>query len=432
MIYFIFETICNSLHIVGETVDSISLAVLYSCIFVAILSLLLFVAVILAAVRRKDNARIKHYVKAALYLPENGNPLHLKDGERLPRVDCIDEGDGIFTVTITTAAASVEDIEKAVPQISAGLKRKFKRFAATQVNPDIAFNSVVLTIEDVKIDRTIIANSVDDLLSDSATKLRVQQGTEIDLTTSGSMLFAGKTRSGKTTGCIASVLLPILARGRDSYNSSVVIIDPKQAELSCLPYTVTLDPDGEARGILKAMKEFADTITKRQHVLNDLSERTGDAVHWYDNSANMKVCLLFLDEFVSARSLFPKKAAKGDDYCLDTFDNVLKRIVTMGASAGCYVIISIAEASVESGGLPAMLRSAMSTRILFRPTMPEARLMWDSEKLKTMPERTYGQGDAWFSSTDGVHDNVSYVHFPILKFPTYKELGRLLTAYYGG
>ena len=72
----------------------------------------------------------------------------------------------------------------------------------------------------------------------------------------------------------------------------------------------------------------------------------------------MHPSFLFIDEYVALRTVFPPKAAKDSDYCVNTFDSVIKRIVTMGASAGCYVIISIAEASVQEGGLPAMLRSA--------------------------------------------------------------------------
>ena len=159
------------------------------------------------------------------------------------------------------------------------------------------------------------------------------------------------------------------------------------------------------------------------------SEEKGDAVKWWD--AGMHVSFLFIDEYVSARSIFPQKASKDNpDYSLNNFDGLVKRIVTMGASAGCYVIISIAEASVESGGLPAMIRSAMSTKILFKPTQTEARLIWDSEKLKNFPERIYQAGDAWFSSTDGINDNVTYVSFPQMDFKVYYELGRLLKEYY--
>lgn len=64
-------------------------------------------------------------------------------------------------------------------------------------------------------------------------------------------------------------------------------------------------------------------------------------------------------------------------------------------------------------------------------TLDEGRLMWDSDKLKDFNNgRTYNAGDAWFSSTDGVHDSVSYVHFPYMNFKVYAELGRLLNEYY--
>ena len=252
--------------------------------------------------------------------------------------------------------------------------------------------------------------------------------TNINLTTSGSILVAGKTRSGKTTGVI-SLLMQALSCGPDDYGSSIIIIDPKCAELSRLPHTVALDDDGEATNILNALKSYADTIKQRQRVLNDLSEQTGDAVKWWD--VDFHPSFLFLDEYVSCRAVLPRKAAKDSDYGLDTFDGLIKRIVTTGASAGCYLIISIAEASVQEGGLPAMLRSAMSTKILFRPTRAEGMLMWDAEKLDNfVGDRVYQPGDAWFSSTDGIHDAVSYVHFPYMQFPVYKELGRLLREYY--
>lgn len=412
-----------NLHI--EALMSISRFIKNGGIIFAVASLLLFAAAIVAIKRRSDADRICQLVCTELFLPENGNPLHFKDGDRLPRVSCTDQGNGIFNVILTVSAVSIENIESAASRISAGLRHKYEQYAVTDISADDAFNEVVFTVENVKIDRTIYAKSVSDLLADDATKLNVQQNAQIDLTTSGSMLVAGKTRSGKTTGVI-SLLLQVLAAKQDKYGSVVTIIDPKQAELSRLPHVVTLDEDGEARGILEALRVFEHIITTRQQSLNRLSEKTGTAVKWWD--ANMKAALIFIDEFVACRSLFPTKA--DPDYCLAEFDRILKRIVTMGASAGCYAIISVAEASVEQGGLPAMVRSACSTKVLFRPTVSEARFMWDTAKLETMPARNYCPGDAWFSSTDGVHDRVSCVHFPVMQFPEYEELGRLLEAYY--
>ena len=389
-------------------------------------------AVIAAAVvhcLQSDSAKIRHKVRRALCHPAHGNPLRLREGELLPTVKCKVAHRGVYDLTVTAGAVTVETITGAASAISSALNGRHTRYAVTQTDTGVAFDKVTFRLEDVMLDRSLTFATVEKMRPRGPTKLQVQAGTEIDLTTSGSMLVAGKTRSGKTTGIIA-LLLQALQCGRDEYGSEIVIIDPKQAELSRLPYVVTLDEDGEARGILGTLGRFAASSVSRQAVLNGLADRSGDAVKWWD--AGMHPSFLFIDEYVALRAIFPSKAAKDDpDYCLASFDGLLRRIVTMGASAGCYVIISIAEASVQEGGLPAMLRSAMSTKVLFRPTLPEGRLMWDSDKLADFSAgRVYGPGDAWFSSTDGLHDTVSYVHFPRMDFPVYRELGRLLVEYY--
>lgn len=422
------RTVCGILHI---DINNISSLMLYIAVGLCVLSVGLFTAAIIVNCLRTDSDRIRYFVRRKLYLPKFGNPLGLRDGEKLPKVICRANPDGSYTLDIyvITSAVNSKTVEKAVPDISSGITDKFSDYAVTACTADAADNFVSLRLDNVAADRSITANCVENLLSDSRTKLTVQQKTEIDLTTSGSMLVAGKTRSGKTTGII-SLLLQVLARGRDAFGSSVVIIDPKQAELSRLPHTVTLDADGGAREILQKIKDFATSISVRQKVLNDLSEERGDAIHWWE--ADMNISLLFIDEYLALRTIFPKKADKNEaNYSLDEFDYLLRRIVTMGASAGAYVILSTAEASVESGGLPAVIRSAMSTKILFRPTLPEARLMWDSQRLEALSVRNFKPGDAWFSSTDGVHDDVSFVHFPHMEFRVYERLGTLLKAYYG-
>lgn len=368
-------------------------------------------------------------VRAGIFDPRFGNPLHLRDGEVVPRVVCKETEAGRFEISISTLSSTVDEVAKLAECISARLCGRFSRYAVVLTEADVASNHVTFFVQDVTLHHEIEASSVEEMSPPSAYELRVQDGTNIDLRTSGSMLVAGKTRSGKTTGVIA-LLIQALLSGPDEYGSQVLIIDPKQAELSRLPHVVSLGPDGDAHAILEALALFAESIKKRQSVLNDRSAETGDAVHWWD--AGFHVSVLFLDEYVALRTMFPKRASKEDpDYCLATFDGLVKRIVTMGASAGCYAIISIAEASVEEGGLPSMVRSACSTRTLFRPTLPEARLIWDADRLADLAApRTYSPGDAWFSSTDGVHDRISFVHFPVMRFRVYRELGRLLDLYF--
>lgn len=375
-----------------------------------------------------DSESICIMIKKSLYLHKYGNPLSLQEGELLPSVRCLPFGKNRFMLRITTQSSSIDKLEKLGTFISSALKGKYKNYAVTITNIPMTMNTVEYIIEDVSIHKELVLSSADEIYQPERTKLIIQNGTYIDLTTSGSILVSGKTRSGKTTGII-SLLLQVLQHGRDCHNSNIVIVDPKRAELSQLPHTVTIDDSGEATAIINAIQHFADNITTRQQYLNQLSKKSGDAVKWWD--AGMNVSLLFIDEYVACRTLFPKRADKDNPhYSLTEFDNLVKRIVTMGASAGCYAIISIAEASVEEGGLPSMLKHAMSTKILFKPTMQEGRLMWDSSKLENFHDRTYFPGDAWFSSTDGMHDDVTYVHFPVMQFSVYKELGELLDKYY--
>lgn len=393
------------------------------------LVVLMFVVALLFHFLLPTRIKIKRMVQRGLFYYPLGNPLKLKEGEILPKVKVREIETGKYEIKIRVTAFSLEDLSDVSSNISSAINNRYlERYAVISRDSDIAMNWVKFVVEDVTIDRKLHVTSADELKTGISTKLIVQDNTYIDLTTSGSILVAGKTRSGKTTGII-SLLLQALQYGRDSCFSEIFIIDPKRAELSRLPHTITLDENGEGMAIIEALQRFENTIVSRQKILNDLSEQTGDAVKWWD--AGMHVSFCFIDEYVSARSIFPTKADKEHpEYTLANFDSLIKRIVTMGASAGCYMIISIAEASVESGGLPAMVRSAMSTRICFKPTMAEARLMWDSEKLKDLPERIYKTGEAFFTSTNGINENVTFVSFPYMDFKVYHELGRLLKYYY--
>ncbi len=345
-----------------------------------------------------DTARICCLVRRGLVSPAYGNPLHLRDGELLPRVCCGRESPGVYVLTIDVRGSTVEAIAAASSNISSSLNKRYRRYAVVQTDCDVAFNSVTFLLDDVLTDKSFTFHSVEEMRQESPTKLAVQNGTSIDLETSGSMLVAGKTRSGKTTGIIA-LLLQVLLAGPDEFGSEVIIIDPKQAELSRLPHVVTLDEDGEGTTILDSIRHFAEVVKQRQAALNRLSEESGDAVKWWD--AGMHPSFLFLDEYVALRDVFPAKGSKDSPgYCLAAFDKYIRRIVTMGASAGCFIIISIAEASVDSAGLPAMLRSAMSTKVLFRPTRQEGKFMWAkgrrsvSGPICTTPIRTYPRASA--------------------------------------
>lgn len=412
---YISDAFCHTLFSTGHLLTSIGIS--------------LSIVGVIVYWKTPTEHKLKCMVERRLCSSRFGNPLNLNNGEICPKITVSKDRLSLkYIIKIHANSRTVLDLIDTLPAISSSLTGSFENYAVVWTDTDIASNSVSFIIDDVTQSKKIIIHDIEELNTTDVTKIRIQKGTYIDLTTSGSMLVAGKTRSGKTSAII-SILLQILKNGRDHYHSSVIIIDPKIAELSMLPYTVAPEPNGNAMCIISALKDFADSIIYRQQVLNNISLKTGTAVHWWD--AGFFPSIIFIDEWVALRTLFPKRAEKDNpDYCITVFDDLVKRIVTMGASTGSYMIISTAEASVEEAGIPAMIRSAMTTKILLKPTIQEGTLLWDSQKLKTIPERIYQPGDAWFSSTDGIHENITFVQFPDLQFNVYQELGNLLVDYH--
>lgn len=153
----------------------------------------------------------------------------MKDGEFLPRVSCVPSNAGRYEITITGASLAMEDVVMSAPRISSLINGKFQRYAVVCVNSTPDYHETVFIVEDVVRDCSLTFKSAGEMRNYDRTKLLIQNGTVIDLTSSGSVLVAGKTRSGKTTGII-SLLLQVLQQGRDDCGSEVVIIDPKQAE----------------------------------------------------------------------------------------------------------------------------------------------------------------------------------------------------------
>lgn len=368
----------------------------------------------------RPQTSLSRQVRRALCDPINGNPLALKEGQRMPTVTCRREpGPGTYSVRVGAAGTTPERLEEAIPAISACLSGRYERFIVASNSADEAGSFVDLVIEDTKADWSIKAKTVADLCNASPYLIAVDQRTAIDLRTSQSILVAGRPRSGKTYGII-SMLLQVLAHGADDYGSRVAIIDPKRAELSTLPGAAAPTVEGDMSPVIEAMRSFNDLRISRQNYLNDLSEQRGEAVRWWD--VGMHISLLFIDEYVSCRAMLTDKKQR------DEFDNLLRIAATMGASAGCYCVICVAQASVGDAGLPSMVRNACTTRVAFRPSPDEARLMWP-EGMGSLPRRKYGVGAALFTTTDGTHESPTRVQFPKMAFPEFDELRRSLADY---
>lgn len=376
---------------------------------------------------RPPNKRIETKIKVGLFYPRSGNPLHLSEGELLPRIT-VKAKNHQYVARIESVSIPIDNLQKMSEILSQNLTHQDSRFACIAMDVDRAFNYIDFILADVLSDRTLRFSDVSQMKPPNHTTIRLDQDHWIDLkAAAASYGISGRTRSGKTQFAM-TLLIQFLLMGRDRFGSSVVVIDPKQAELSRIDGVVSLDSDAGGREILAALKQFWNIIRFRQQILNAISAETGDAMKWYD--VGMVPNVLFLDEYVALRSLFPKKPEPGTDYCLGTFDALIARILTTCASSGSFCILSIAQASVDSAGLPSMLKQAMTSWFLFKPSPEEAAIVWGQSAIfKSLPPRLYGPGECVFTSQDGVHDQLTYCHMPIIDFALFREFGRLLAEY---
>lgn len=391
-----------------------------------------FIFAILEYAVRSNRRNIKYIVRKRLCASSFGNPLHLRDGEIEPYIKVHKNLKG-YKITVDCQSANFDDVANLEMVISGCLRNKYGNYAVTAKEEDIAGRYVDYFIEDVV--SNFYKQSIYSSLSDvpiHLTKIYIRKDVYIDYARvlNSSAIIAGRSRSGKTTAIISTFLLPMLKQGRDDYGSKIIIIDPKSAELSLCPHVLSPTSDGSVEHILEAIREFNRLRVERQKTINGFCRKKRKAVKWFD--VGMKPCVLFIDEFVSIQDMFPKKPAKEKpDYSLADFQGLLRQIATQGASAGCFLILSTAEASVGTGGLESAVNNACGIRILFKPSLNEARYLWSSDSLEVMRERQYSAGDAWFSADDGINNRVSFVKFPRLEFGEYEALSELLSLYYG-
>ncbi len=411
----------------------LSLTIDFTNVFMFFLGLsgLVLLIAILERIFRSNKRDIMYIVRKRLCAVCYGNPLNLKEGEIEPSV-VVTKTDKGYKITIDCISADFDDVADLEMVISGCLRGKYGNYAVVEKEEDIAGIYVDYYIEDVvsNYNKQSVYSSLADVPS-NLTKIFIRNDVYIDYTRvlNASAIVAGRTRSGKTTGIISTFLLPMLKQGRDDFGSRIIIVDPKSAELSLCPHVLAPAPDGSVEHILDAIREFNNVRIERQRIINDYCKSEGKAVKWFD--VGMKPSVLFLDEFVSIQDMFPKKPSKEKpDYSLADFQGLLRQIATQGASAGCFLILSTAEASVGTGGLETAVNNACGIRILFKPSIDEARFLWSSKVLEVMRERNYSVGSAWFSAQDGNNNSIRYIKFPKLEFGEYDALAKLLSLYY--
>ena len=132
------------------------------------------IAAVAVHIRTSDCAKIRHKVRRALWCPRYGNPLHLQEGELLPTVSCKNTlRIGVYDLTISAGAVTVETIAGAASAISSALNGKYVRYAVTQTDTGVAYDRVTFQLEDVLVDRSLTYATVKEMRPTNPTRLQV-------------------------------------------------------------------------------------------------------------------------------------------------------------------------------------------------------------------------------------------------------------------
>ena len=80
-------------------------------IYSFVLGVLAALAAFGVSLHMSEAAKIRLMIRKRLFSPEYGNPLHLKEGERLPKITCRETRKGIFEITIAATCCTVKEIQ---------------------------------------------------------------------------------------------------------------------------------------------------------------------------------------------------------------------------------------------------------------------------------------------------------------------------------
>lgn len=194
-------------------------------LFLGIIAILSLLFTVLMPVKMK----LLDLVRFRLFDPKNGNPLGLMVDQKYPKTRIrVLRRDGLIWYVLIRIEANNVDIEKLTKVsnlISSAFVGRYHGFAVVKTDVDNGGNFVEFRLKNIAAPHKFTYKSVSSLKPRNSTKLKIQDGISLDLRYSGSMLFAAKTRSGKTTAVI-SMLIQLAMLGPDEHGSKILIVDP--------------------------------------------------------------------------------------------------------------------------------------------------------------------------------------------------------------
>lgn len=188
-------------------------------------------------------------------------------------------------------------------------------------------------------------------------------------------LIAGTTGSGKTY-FVNYLICNLIYQGAD-----ITFIDPKFADIKAMGEIVNpLKTACEENQIARLVREFSETMVERQKIIADSGK-----VNATYRDFNMSPQFLIFDELSAFKST-------GDKKTITEVEAYLKKIILMGRSVGCFVILIAQQPNatiIETG-----IRDQLGLKVALGNIKEELRrMMFGTDiKLHTLDYRLKGIG----------------------------------------
>jgi hypothetical protein len=236
--------------------------------------------------------------------------------------------------------AGMDDVTRLIPLVSNSFNTKvYRNFAVVDYLENDNKMDFVFVLENVKLDKTLVPQNVNDLLSEDLYQFKLQQGLMWDLVKYPHLICSGKTGSGKST-LLISLLIQSLTRQIETH-----LVDPKR-EFATLRQAIN-----EPQEVLALLERLVTEMEQREREISAKVTNFGQTA----KDLGYPPVMVFIDEVTALVAAFDNKEHK-------QFEKLLRKLILKGRALG-YNVVLLAQ-NFNSETLSVAIRNQPNVRIV--------------------------------------------------------------------
>lgn len=236
--------------------------------------------------------------------------------------------------------AGMDDVTRLIPLVSNSFNTKvYRNFAVVDYLENDNKMDFVFVLENVKLDKTLVPQNVNDLLSEDLYQFKLQQGLMWDLVKYPHLICSGKTGSGKST-LLISLLIQSLTRQIETH-----LVDPKR-EFATLRQAIN-----EPQEVLTLLERLVTEMEQREREISAKVTNFGQTA----KDLGYPPVMVYIDEVTALVAAFDNKEHK-------QFEKLLRKLILKGRALG-YNVVLLAQ-NFNSETLSVAIRNQPNVRIV--------------------------------------------------------------------